>query len=300
MPYTAVLMLKMLSPDMDGNFIKLPLRGCMHGGFHLQGTHDSKKCVMLCTYTITFHQRISKYFANANRVSSTVLCLQEVFNTSIPANFLVKSLTPPWFFSPRTSLHSAPRRSRKGETDSCRLLKDFPDSRRETLQCSLALPLMQMGLKATGEITTKDRSYTTCCLKTDFTSYPKDVLGPHTLLWNPELLLSQSRRKHLHRTDGFSELMWNSPGRESCTVMHSPLQSVGAGEECSSHETAGTSTILDFPYSQAWEKGFLSPALSFHFSCSEEGISPSISIMLRDPLELTAECLIPSSLMFWH
>lgn len=126
MLYAAVLMLKMLSPHTDGNFTKLPLRRRMHGGFHPQGNHDSKKRVMLCTYTITFHQRISKYFANANRVSSTVLCLQEVFNISIPANFLVKSLTPPWFCSPRMSL-LAPRRSRKGETDSCRLLKDFED-----------------------------------------------------------------------------------------------------------------------------------------------------------------------------
>lgn len=146
-----------------GNFTKLSLRGCMHGGFHPQGTHDSKKCVMLCTYTITFHQRISKYFANANRGSSTVLCHQDAFNVSIPANFLVKSLTLLWFSSPRMSLHSAPRRSRKGETDSCRLLKDFPDTRKETLHYSLALPLMQMGLKATDKMTTKDRPYTTCC-----------------------------------------------------------------------------------------------------------------------------------------
>lgn len=77
--------------------------------------------------------------------------------------FLVKSLTPLWFSSPRMSLHSAPRRSRKGETDSCRLLKDFPDTRKETLHYSLALPLMQMGLKATDKMTTKDRPYTTCC-----------------------------------------------------------------------------------------------------------------------------------------
>lgn len=209
-------MLKMLSPDMDGNFTKLLLRGCMHRGFHPQGTHDSKKCVMFCTYTITFHQRMSKYFANANRVSSTVLCLQEVFNISITANFLLKCLAPSWFCSPRLSLHSAPQRFRKG--DSCRLLKDFPGTRKETLHSSIALPLMQMGFKATGKIATKDRPYPTCCLKPAFTSCPRDVLGTHTLLWNPELLISQSRRKHLLRTDGFSELMWNNPGGESCMV----------------------------------------------------------------------------------
>ena len=144
------------------------------------------------------------------------MCLQEVFNISIPANFLVKSLTPPGFCSPRMSLHSAPRRSRKGETDSRRLLKDFPDTSKETLRYSLALPLMQMGLKATGKVTNKDRPYTTCCLKTDFTSCPRDVLG-HMV----------------------------------CIVGHdSPLQSVGAGEERSYHGTAGTPTILDLPHSQ--------------------------------------------------
>lgn len=42
------------------------------------------------------------------------------------------------------------------------------------------------------------------------------------------------------------------------------------------------------------EKGFLSPALRFHFSCSEERISPSMSSMLEGPQELTAECLILS------
>jgi len=66
---------------------------------------------------------------------------------------------------------------------------------------------MQMGLKATGKITIKDKPYTTCCFKTDFTSCPRDVLGPHTLLCNPELLVSKSRGKYFYRAHGFSKLM---------------------------------------------------------------------------------------------
>lgn len=155
------------------------------------------------------------------------------------------------------SLHSAPS-SRKGETDSCRLSKDFPDTRKETLQAYIASNAD--GLKETGKITTKGRPYTTCCLKTGFTSCPMNVLVPHTLLWNLELLISQSRRKHLCRTGVFWELICKSPGGGSWFVWEVMTHHCQEQELGKSTQTMGLWTHQPPLIFQPWEMGFLSPA----------------------------------------
>lgn len=74
------------------------------------------------------------------------------------------------------------------------------------------------------------------------------MLRLHALLWDPAPLTSQSRRKQLHRNDGFSELIQSNPGGESCVLCttghHCPLQSVGAEEERSAHEGKQSTSLI--------------------------------------------------------
>lgn len=74
------------------------------------------------------------------------------------------------------------------------------------------------------------------------------MLRLHALLWDAAPLTSQSRRKQLHRSDGFSELTQSNPGGESCVLCsmghHPPLQSTGAEEERSGHESKLSTPLI--------------------------------------------------------
>lgn len=146
------------------------------------------------------------------------------------------------------SLRSAPRRSRKGETESCRLLKDFPDTRKETLHFSLALPLMQTGLKATGKITTK--ALYNLLFKTSFYQLPQGCAGATYSALKPWIAHFPKQKEASPQNWLFLRAAVKQPWSESCMVCivghDSPLQGVGAGEEHSSHGTAAPQLSLIF------------------------------------------------------